>query len=83
VERTGSEFVSVERDLERVVSLLRERERGGVRAVVVVVGGDVDSGLVGHHHEFVSSKRFVVTVFVACLDGEREVREPCRRVVCS
>jgi len=77
----GGELLAVEEDLEGEVSLSAESERSGVRSISIVFGVNVDSTSI--NGKFVSSKGFVLSVFVSRLDGEGAMREARRRVIGS
>jgi len=81
VEWAASEFVSVERDVERIISLSGQCERSGVITVVIVSCANIDVTLVGYDNELVATKVFIVSVLVSGLDGESEAGETSGGVV--
>jgi len=82
MERRGRDLLSVEGDFE-VVFALGEIEVGGVDAVAVVLGMEVQAVVTGLDRKLVPTKLLVVAVLVASLDGEGAMSEPRVGQVCS
>jgi len=83
LERAGGELSTVEEDLVVERSLLVQGEGGGVGAVTVVVGVDLDRRVAALDGEFIASEVLVLAVFVPCLDGKGEAGEASGGVVGS
>jgi len=83
VEWRGRQLVAVEGYLEGVISLGGESKRSSVCSIVVVTGLNLNTTLVGHHDEVISSKILVASVFIAGLDRESEVGESSCGVISS